>query len=53
LSLSGATVRVYRGDTLVQTFHVPPMRDGYQWTVFEMEGDVIRPINTIGGPMIR
>lgn len=47
LSRSGARVRVYRGGSLVRTFFVPTGQEGTLWTVFEMEGDNIIPINTM------
>jgi len=47
LSNSGAQVRVYRGNDLVATFNVPPNQPGNLWTVFEMSGDTITPVNTI------
>lgn len=45
LSNSGAEVRVYRGGTLLATFNVPTNHEGTAWTVFEMDGDSITPIN--------
>jgi hypothetical protein len=47
LSNSGAQVRVYRGDGLLATFNVPTNRVGTLWTVFELNGDVLTPINTM------
>jgi len=47
LSNSGAQVRVYRASDLIATFNVPPNREGTLWTVFEISGDMIAPINTI------
>lgn len=47
LSNSGAQVRVYRGSNLVATFNVPPNQEGTLWTVFEMDGNTITPINTM------
>ncbi|MBE3086158.1 MAG: carboxypeptidase regulatory-like domain-containing protein, partial [Bacteroidetes bacterium] len=47
LSNSGAQVRVYRGDNLIATFNVPANQEGTLWTVFEMDGDTITPINTM------
>ncbi len=47
LSLSNATVRVYRGNNLVATFNVPNNRGGTLWTVFELNGNTITPINTM------
>lgn len=47
LSRSGAQVRVYKGNALLQTFNVPPGRGGTLWTIFEMDGTTaaITPIN--------
>ena len=47
LSNSGAQVRVYRGNNLIATFNVPANQEGTLWTVFEMDGDTITPINTM------
>lgn len=46
MSSSGAQVRVYRNDGLVESFPVPTGQDGTLWTVFEMESDTITPINS-------
>jgi len=46
LATSGAKVEVYRDDQLIRTFNVPA-GIGVLWTVFEMNGDTITPINTI------
>jgi putative cell wall-binding protein len=47
LSQSGAQVEVYRGNHLVKTFYVPSNQPGNVWTVFELRGNEIVPINTI------
>jgi hypothetical protein len=47
LSNSGANIRVYRGSDLVATFNVPTGQGGTLWTVFELSGDTITPINTM------
>ena len=47
LSNSGAQVRLYSGDNLVATFNVPANQEGTLWTVFEIDGDTIMPINTM------
>jgi hypothetical protein len=47
LSNSAAQVRVYRGSGLLAVFTVPPNRGGTLWTVFEMSGDMITPVNTM------
>ncbi len=45
LSQSNATVNVYKGSILVATYHIPSNIKGSIWTVCEIEGDEIRPIN--------
>lgn len=47
LSNSGAQIRVYRGSNLIATFNVPANRGGTLWTVFDMSGNTITPINTM------
>jgi hypothetical protein len=47
LSLSGGRVDVYINNALAQTFSVPT-GNGVYWTVFELNGTIITPINTIG-----
>ena len=47
LSNSQAQVRIYRGSNLVASFNVPLAQPGTLWTVFEIEGSTIRPINTM------
>lgn len=47
LSNSGAQVRVYWGSDLVASFPVPTGQGGTLWTVFELNGDTITPINTM------
>ena len=44
---SNAQVRVYRGSYLVATLNVPADQGGTLWTVFELDGDTITPINTM------
>lgn len=44
LGLSGATVQVYQGNNLVKTFAVPN-QPGTLWTVFELNGTTITPVN--------
>ena len=48
LSNSGATVAVYKGTSLLRTFHVPVNAEGTEWDVFTFDaaGNVI-PINTM------
>lgn len=47
LSNSSARVRVYKGSNLLDTFHVPSNVGGTLWTVFEMDGDQIVPVNNM------
>lgn len=48
LSTSGAIVRVYNEQGLVVWFPVPTGQEGTLWTVFEMDGGVITPVNSLG-----
>jgi len=47
LSNSGAQVNVYQGNNRVATFNVPTNTGGDVWTVFELNGNIITPINTM------
>jgi len=47
LSNSGARAKVYKGNNLVATFDVPSNQEGTLWTVFELSGNTITPINTM------
>lgn len=47
LSLSGAEIRVLRGSSLIAVFSIPTNEGGTVWTVFEMEGNKITPINKL------
>ncbi|MGD9562924.1 MAG: carboxypeptidase regulatory-like domain-containing protein [Pyrinomonadaceae bacterium] len=47
LSQSQANVRVYRGASLVGSFNVPLGQPGTLWTVFELDGLTVRPVNTM------
>ncbi len=47
LSESGARVSIYQGNNLVRTFNVPNSIGGTLWTVFELSGSSITPINTM------
>lgn len=47
LSMSGAKVEVYRGNTRIATFNAPINQVGTVWNVFELEGDTLRTINTM------
>lgn len=52
LSNSGGRVDVYIGNVLAQTFAVPAGA-GSLWTVFEMSGTTITPVNSISaGPVL-
>lgn len=46
LSFSGAQVRVYKNSGLIANFVIPQNNTGNLWTVFEMSGPNIIPINT-------
>ena len=46
LANSGAQVRLYRGASLLREFSVPS-RDGTLWTVFELDGASLTPINAM------
>lgn len=48
LRASNARVDVYKGNTLVRQFF-PPQLNGKYWAVFEIDGPVLIPLNTIGG----
>lgn len=47
LSISTATVRVYRGNNLIATYHVPTNQVGTWWDVFEINNNNIKSINKI------
>jgi hypothetical protein len=47
LTNSGAQVRVYRGSNLIATFNVPSNQAGTLWTVFELNGNTITPVNSL------
>lgn len=47
LRASTARVDVYQGNTLVRQFF-PPQQDGNYWSVFEINGTTITPLNSIG-----
>lgn len=51
MSQSNATVNVYKGSVLVATYHMPTNVKGTIWTVFELSGNEITPINTISNGM--
>jgi PKD repeat protein len=48
LSQSNASVTVFIGGDQVASFEVPKNRVGTVWTVFELEGRRVRPIDTLG-----
>lgn len=48
LRASNVRVDVYKGNTLVRQFF-PPQLNGKYWAVFEIDGPVLTPLNTIGG----
>ena len=50
LSKSGAKVQVYRGNNLLRTFNVPTNKVGNVWSVFELTGNTLQPINELGNP---
>jgi hypothetical protein len=47
LSQSGATIRVYSQNRLINTFQVPAGR-GTVWSVFRLERGNVTPVNTLG-----
>jgi hypothetical protein len=47
LSNSSAQVKVYKGSNLLAIYNVPANQGGTLWTVFELNGDTITPINTL------
>ncbi|MBN2107695.1 MAG: hypothetical protein JW832_09725, partial [Deltaproteobacteria bacterium] len=47
LARSGARVEVYMGGTLIDNFPVPAGHAGNLWTVFEMRGGSISPVNEL------
>jgi hypothetical protein len=46
LAGSGAQVRVYKGSSLLATYNVPN-RGGNLWTVLEISGSTMTPINSM------
>ncbi|MBW3571975.1 MAG: carboxypeptidase regulatory-like domain-containing protein [Gemmatimonadetes bacterium] len=46
LATSGALLRVYRGGQLLGEFNVPN-QPGTVWTVFELDGGTLRPVNAM------
>jgi len=47
LSLSGAKVMLYKGNSLILTASVPINKVGNLWTVFEIDGEDVRQINSM------
>lgn len=47
LSGSGAQVSVYKGSSMLQRFNVPTNSGGTVWTVFELTGSAISPVNSM------
>ncbi|MFD2656366.1 carboxypeptidase regulatory-like domain-containing protein [Gracilibacillus thailandensis] len=47
LSKSEATVQIYKGDLLIETFNVPVNQSGNSWRVFEIRNGEIVQINRI------
>ncbi|MDD4289006.1 MAG: carboxypeptidase regulatory-like domain-containing protein, partial [Atribacterota bacterium] len=45
LANSGAYVQVYSGSELIATYNVPSNQDGTLWTVCEIDGNTMTPIN--------
>lgn len=47
LSQSNAQVRLYKGSNLINTFSVPTNQPGTLWTVFELNGSSVIPVNSM------
>lgn len=47
MSNSSATVKVYKGSSLLKTFNIPTNVGGTVWTVFELNGNTITPVNQL------
>ncbi len=47
LSNSSAQVRVYSGGDMISHFNIPTNTGGTLWTVFEIDGDVLSPVNNL------
>jgi uncharacterized protein YfaP (DUF2135 family) len=47
LSLSGATVKVYKGNEEIKTYVIPTNENGITWNVFKVENGQIVDVNTI------
>ncbi len=46
IATSGAEIKVYRGDSLIESY-TPPNQNGLYWHVFDLNGDTFTEINTI------
>ncbi|WP_155243645.1 hypothetical protein [Butyrivibrio fibrisolvens] len=44
---SGATVNVYKGSVLVDTFEVPTSGSGNAWYVFDIDADGVHEVNEL------
>ncbi|MFP4698504.1 MAG: S-layer homology domain-containing protein [Eubacteriales bacterium] len=51
LANSDATVKIYRGEYLIKTYHVPNDQDGIVWNVFELNGNELNSINQMSYDM--
>lgn len=47
LSMSGANVKLYKGNDLIRTINVPINAQGNLWTVFEIENGELKIVNTM------
>jgi uncharacterized protein YfaP (DUF2135 family) len=48
LSRSGAAIRIYSQNRLLNSFSVPANASGTKWNVFKITNNQIVPVNTIG-----
>lgn len=51
LSLSNATIRVYAGNNLVNTFYVPKDEKGTVWHVFDVTEEGIKVVNVFSNSL--
>lgn len=47
LSMSGAKIVVYHGNSVIATFNVPIDKVGTAWNVFDIQGNQLIPVNTM------
>lgn len=47
LSMSGAKIFVYHGNSVIATFNVPINKVGTVWNVFDIQGNQLIPVNTM------